>query len=128
MRLLLLALVVAALAGCDAQPPAPPSSAAKLAADLTASSSALRHAIAAWRRDGDPRIGDAPPLVVGLAAHVQRIHRTLATHKRLAHRTLKRLKGTVRARARSRRRSGAARPSRPTCCASTTARRATAPA
>ena len=99
-RLLLLALVVAALAGCDAQPPAPPTRPDALAADLTASSTALRHAIAAWRRVGDPGTGDAPPLVAGLAAHVQRIHGTLATHERLARRTLRRLEGRVRADAR----------------------------
>ena len=98
--MVLLALVVAALAGCDARAPAPPSGAPSLAADLTATSSALRDAIRAWRRDGDPSSGDAPPAVVVLAARVERIHRMLAERRRLARRTLRQLEGNARAEAR----------------------------
>jgi len=97
-RLLPLALVIAALAGCDAH--APPSGAPSLAADLTTTSNALRDAIAAWRRDGDPGTGDAPPEVAALAARVDAIHRTLAEHRRLARRTLERLSARLRADAR----------------------------
>jgi membrane-bound lytic murein transglycosylase B len=99
-RLVILALAIAAFGGCDAQPPAPPRNDPSIAAELTATSSALRDAIAAWRRDGDPATGDAPPDVAKLAARVDRIHRTLAEHRRLARRTLRQLNGTVRAQAR----------------------------
>jgi membrane-bound lytic murein transglycosylase B len=70
------------------------------AADLTATSRQLRSAIRAWRRDGDPATGDAPPDVAALAAREERIHRTLASHERLATRTLPRLEPGVRAAAR----------------------------
>ena len=81
-------------------PPRPPGPAAALAADLTDTSRALRDAIVAWRRDGDPAAGDAPPEVAALAARVERIHRELATRRRLAARTLRRLDGRVKAEAR----------------------------
>jgi membrane-bound lytic murein transglycosylase B len=90
-----------------AQPPTPtptptpaPTRATALAADLTTTSSALRDAIGAWRRDGDPAQGDAPPDVAALAARVERIHRTLAEHRGLARRALPKLSGRVRAEAR----------------------------
>ena len=70
------------------------------AADLTATSRQLRSAIRAWRRDGDPATGDAPPDVAALATREERIHRTLASHERLAARTLRRLGPGVRAAAR----------------------------
>jgi soluble lytic murein transglycosylase-like protein len=71
-----------------------------LAADLTATSQRLRSAILTWRRDGDPATGDAPPDLAALAAREERIHRTLASHDRLAARTLRRLEPGVRAAAR----------------------------
>jgi membrane-bound lytic murein transglycosylase B len=87
-----------------APPPDParplPTTAATIATDLTATSSALRDAIVAWRRDGDPSTGDAPADVAALAARVERIHRALAPRRRLTERTLKRLRGRVRAEAR----------------------------
>ena len=79
---------------------APPTTRSGLAADLTATSRQLRSAIRAWRRDGDPATGDAPPDVAALAAREERIHRTLASHERLAARTLPRLEPGVRAAAR----------------------------
>jgi membrane-bound lytic murein transglycosylase B len=116
---LLLATLALACGGDDAAPtarqqttptatPAPPpdparplpQSAAALAADLTDTSAALREGIEAWRRDGDPAAGDAPPAVAALAARVERIHRALAQRQRLTERTLRRLSGRVRAEAR----------------------------
>ena len=105
-------LATLALASCGSGKPAPrapapaatpkplPTTAAALASDLTATSAALRDAIAAWRRDGDPATGDAPPRAAGLAARVERIHRTLAQRRRLAARTLPRLGADVGAKAR----------------------------
>jgi membrane-bound lytic murein transglycosylase B len=77
-----------------------PAGAAATAADLTDTSAALRDGIEAWRRDGDPGAGDAPPEVAALAARVERIHRHLAPRQRLTKRTLARLEGRVRAEAR----------------------------
>jgi membrane-bound lytic murein transglycosylase B len=71
-----------------------------VAADLTDTSAALRDAIEAWRRDGDPGAGDAPPEVAALAARVERVHRQLAPRQRLTRRTLRQLQGRVRAEAR----------------------------
>jgi membrane-bound lytic murein transglycosylase B len=108
---LLTALVLVALAGCGSDPrpaaqtptPTPTATATPaptLADDLTATTQALRAAIRAWRRDGDPSTGDAPPEVAALAARVERIHRKLAERPRLARRTLPKLAGRVRADAR----------------------------
>jgi membrane-bound lytic murein transglycosylase B len=87
-----------------APPPDParalPTTAAALADDLTATSVSLRAGIRAWRRDGDPATGDAPPEVAALAARVERIHRALAPRRRLTERTLPRLGGRLRAEAR----------------------------
>jgi soluble lytic murein transglycosylase-like protein len=87
-----------------APPPDParplPRTAAALADDLSATSGSLRDGIRAWRRDGDPATGDAPPAVAALAARLERIHRALAPRPRLAARTLRRLEGRVRADAR----------------------------
>jgi len=77
-----------------------PATAAALAADLTATQDALRDALEAWRRDGDPGTGDAPADVAALAARVERIHRALAPRRRLTARALRRLNGRVRAEAR----------------------------
>ena len=105
-------LAALALASCGSGKPAPrapapaatpkplPTTAAALASDLTATSAALRDATAAWRGDGDPATGDAPPRAAGLAARVERIHRTLAQRRRLAARTLPRLGADVGAEAR----------------------------
>ena len=120
---LALLLIVLGLAACGSRPdrpaasatatpaarpaPAPvdhsaplPASGAALAADLTSTAAALRAAIVAWRRDGDPGAGDAPPAVAGPAARVERIHRRLATRRGLAAATLPRLRGRARAEAR----------------------------
>jgi membrane-bound lytic murein transglycosylase B len=84
-----------------AQTPAPiPTTAQALADDLTTTTSALRQRIRTWRRQGDPRTGDAPEATATLAARVEQIHRTLAKRRRLARRTLRRLHGRVRAEAR----------------------------
>jgi membrane-bound lytic murein transglycosylase B len=124
-RLTPLLLVVLALAGCGsesrgptARAPSPtpaataaaeptpdparaiPATASALAEDLAATSRALREGIVAWRRDGDPSAGDAPDEVAALAARVERIHRALAPRRRLAERTLRLLRGRVRADAR----------------------------
>jgi soluble lytic murein transglycosylase-like protein len=122
-RLAPVVLAAVALASCGGDPPpqrarvAPPAASATstpvpdqaaarpttrstLAADLTDTSERLRSAIRAWRRDGDPATGDAPPDVADLAAREERIHRTLATHARLAAQTLRRLEPSVRAAAR----------------------------
>jgi membrane-bound lytic murein transglycosylase B len=115
-RLAPLVLATLALAGCGGDPatpaqapsPAPtataqppvPSGPEALAADLAATSSALDAAIGAWRRDGDPATGDAPGGVATLAVREEDIHRTLATHRRLARRTLPRLEPELRAEAR----------------------------
>ena len=77
-----------------------PTTAAAIATDLTDTSRALRDAINAWRRDGDPATGDAPAEVALLAARVERIHRELAPRQRLTRRTLRRLEGRVKAEAR----------------------------
>jgi membrane-bound lytic murein transglycosylase B len=77
-----------------------PGTPAAFAADLTSTRQRLRSAIRAWRRDGDPASGDAPPDVAALAAHEEEIHRTLASQERLAARTLRRLDPDVRAAAR----------------------------
>ncbi len=113
-----LVLVALALPGCEAASPSPvgqsptatpapadparalPATAAALAADLTATSRALRDGIAVWRGDGDPAAGDAPAEVAALAARVERIHRALAPRRRLTARTLAHLRGRVRAEAR----------------------------
>jgi membrane-bound lytic murein transglycosylase B len=122
-RIAIAALIAAACAGCGGgdsaaptarqQPtptavpaPAPdparplPTTARAIAADLTGTAAALRDAIVAWRRDGDPASGDAPAEVAALAARVERIHRALAPRRRLTARTLRRLDGRVRAEAR----------------------------
>jgi membrane-bound lytic murein transglycosylase B len=113
-RLLILALVALVPAGCggDARdrgaraPAAAPSAtpvpgtAGALAADLATTSRSLRDGIAAWRRDGDPRSGDAPAEVAALAARVEQIHRTLAKRRRLARSTLRKLPAPLRAEAR----------------------------
>ena len=116
-------VLVALLAACGSEPrtpaaqsptvtpapttqPAPdparalPTTAAALAADLTATARSLRDAIVAWRRDGDPGSGDAPAEPAALAARVERIHRALAPRRRLTARTLPLLRGRVRAEAR----------------------------
>ena len=77
-----------------------PAGAAALAADLAATSAELRDAVVAWRRDGDPAAGDAPPTVSAPAARVERIHRALAPRRRLTARVLPRLTPAVRAEAR----------------------------
>jgi membrane-bound lytic murein transglycosylase B len=77
-----------------------PATATALATDIADTSTALRDAVAAWRRDGDPATADAPADVAALAARVERIHRALAPRRRLAARTLRRLQGRVRAEAR----------------------------
>jgi membrane-bound lytic murein transglycosylase B len=108
---LLTALVLVALAGCGSDPrpaaqtpiptPTPTATPAPtIAEDLTATTQAMRDAIVAWRRDGDPSTGDAPPEVAAAAARVERIHRRLAQRPRLAARTLRQLEGRVRADAR----------------------------
>src|ERR1700755_1438367 len=108
-RLAPVVLAAVALASCGGDPPpqragvAPPvatptpdqaaprpTTRSSPAADLTATSRQLRSAIRSWRRAGDPAAGDAPPDVAALAAHQERIHRTLASHERLAARTLPR--------------------------------------
>jgi membrane-bound lytic murein transglycosylase B len=112
-RLAPLTLVTLLLAACGADAPRPaqpyepaqtpapiPTTARAIAADLTTTSKALRQDITAWRRDGDPRSGDAPAQVATLAARVEQIHRTLAKRRRLARRTLRELHGRVRAEAR----------------------------
>jgi soluble lytic murein transglycosylase-like protein len=117
-----LVLVTLAFAGCGDDPPAPaqappsptatatpapadasaplPAAPQPLAADLTATSRALATAIRVWRRDGDPASGDAPGDVAALAAREERIHRMLATRRRLAAETLPRLSAPDRAEAR----------------------------
>jgi membrane-bound lytic murein transglycosylase B len=84
-----------------ADPTAPlPTTARALAADLTRTSARMRAAIREWRRGGNPARGDAPPTVAQPAARVERIHRRLATRRRLAERTLPRLSAPLRAEAR----------------------------
>ena len=96
--LLILALVVTA---CNERPaPGAPTRPQAIAQELTTTSHALREGIVAWRRDGDPATGDAPPAVSALAARVESIHRSLAKRPRLAARTLRLLDGRVRAEAR----------------------------
>jgi len=97
-----LALTALTIAACDERPAQtpPPTRAEAIAQELTATSRALRDGIVAWRRDGDPSSGDAPPEVAALAARVERIHRSLAKRRRLAARTLRHLEGRVRAEAR----------------------------
>ncbi len=118
-RLASILLAALALAGCGGDTPEapapraaatpaaspvpaapPPHSAAAIAADLTATDAALREAIAAWRRDGDPAHGDAPPEVAARAARIERIHRALAARRGRTSRTLARLRGRVRSEAR----------------------------
>ena len=96
----LLLILALALAACDERPAQTPTRAEAIAQDLTTTSRALRDGIVAWRRDGDPATGDAPPAVAALAARVESIHRSLAKRPRLAARTLRLLDGRVRAEAR----------------------------
>ena len=77
-----------------------PSDAEGLAADLTHTSAALRAGIEAWRRDGDPGTGDAPPGVAADAARIERIHRALAPRRRMTARVLPLLPLRVRREAR----------------------------
>src|SRR5687767_10587473 len=58
-----------------------PRTAAAVAADLTATQRAVRGQVRAWRRDGDPASGDAPPALAALAARAERIHRELAPRR-----------------------------------------------
>jgi membrane-bound lytic murein transglycosylase B len=124
-RISSLAVAALLLAGCGSESPAPraqsatptpvatatpepttdpaaslPTTAATIAADLTATTQALRDGVEAWRRDGDPGSGDAPAEVAALAARIERIHRALAPRRRLTARTLRQLSGPVRAEAR----------------------------
>jgi soluble lytic murein transglycosylase-like protein len=124
-----LALIVLALAGCGAddpvgQQPAPtatptatatpaatptpppdqarpiPRAAAAVAADLAATQRAVREQVRAWRRDGDPATGDAPPALAALAARAERIHRELAPRRTRTAAVLPLLPPRIRAEAR----------------------------
>jgi membrane-bound lytic murein transglycosylase B len=77
-----------------------PRDAEAMAAELTAVWSELRGAIAAWRRDGDPATGDAPPEVVRLAERQRALYRRLADRPGLARRTLPLVHGRRRGEAR----------------------------
>ncbi len=88
------------------QAPAPdparpiPQTADAVAADLTATQRAVREQVRAWRRDGDPAAGDAPPALAALAARAERIHRELAPRRRRTARVLPLLPPRIRAEAR----------------------------
>jgi soluble lytic murein transglycosylase-like protein len=112
--LLVVVLLAVGLAGCGADRPAAPAQdpvptatpeplpedAEGLAADLADTSAQLRAGVEAWRGDGDPASGDAPPEVAALAARVEQIHRALAPRRRLTARVLPLLPAGVRAEAR----------------------------
>jgi membrane-bound lytic murein transglycosylase B len=87
-----------------APPPDParpiPRTAAAVAADLEATQRAVREQVRAWRRDGDPATGDAPPVLAALAARAERIHRSLAPRRKRAARVLPLLPPRTRAEAR----------------------------
>ncbi|GGL18062.1 hypothetical protein Sme01_55590 [Sphaerisporangium melleum] len=72
----------------DAEIPQDPG---KLARELDRTIRALRAAIDAWRRDGDPGRGRPPEPVVLLALHEQRIYRYTARHPEVAERAFARL-------------------------------------
>jgi membrane-bound lytic murein transglycosylase B len=123
-----LALLILGVAGCGgdgpapptAQPPAPtptptpaatpapapdpgrpiPRTAAAVAEDLIVTQRAVREHVRAWRRDGDPATGDAPPALAALAARAERIHRELAPRRKRAARVLPLLPARIRAEAR----------------------------
>ena len=77
-----------------------PATAAAVAADLEATQRAVREQVRAWRRDGDPAAGDAPPALAALAARAERIHRELAPRRRRTARVLPLLPPGIRAEAR----------------------------
>ncbi|MET0686843.1 MAG: lytic transglycosylase domain-containing protein, partial [Solirubrobacteraceae bacterium] len=77
-----------------------PRTAAALAADLAATQRAVREQVRAWRRDGDPATGDAPPALAALAARAERIHRGLAPRRRRTAEVLPLLPPRIRAEAR----------------------------
>ncbi|HYI18126.1 MAG TPA: lytic transglycosylase domain-containing protein [Solirubrobacteraceae bacterium] len=77
-----------------------PHTAAAVAADLEATQRAVREQVRAWRRDGDPGAGDAPPALAALAARAERIHRELAPRRRRTARVLPLLPPRIRAEAR----------------------------
>ncbi|GAA4205235.1 hypothetical protein GCM10022252_65490 [Streptosporangium oxazolinicum] len=79
---------VPALPSPDAAIPTDPS---RLARSLTTTTTELRRAIDAWRRDGDPGRGSPPEPVVLLALHQQRIYRYLVLNPKVASRTYARL-------------------------------------
>ena len=123
-----IALMTVALAGCGGDDPPPPAApqpapaavttpaptatpapdparpiprtAAAVAEDLAATQRAVREQVRAWRRDGDPAAGDAPPALAVLAARAERIHRELAPRRRRTARVLPLLPPRIRAEAR----------------------------
>lgn len=68
-----------------------PRDAAKLARALAENSAALRKAIDAWVKDGDPSRGEPPEEVVLRALYEQRIYRFAARNAGVAERAFKRL-------------------------------------
>src|SRR5262245_1275446 len=78
-----------------------PGDAEGLAEALTETTDALREAVEAWTKEGDPSQGGAPDDVVLLAMYQQRIYRTLGRHPKLADRTVALLPGRLRSEARA---------------------------
>jgi membrane-bound lytic murein transglycosylase B len=96
-------------AGAPARAPAPPlpapdaalpRDASALAATLTETSRRLRAELARWQSGGDFARGGPPEAVTLLALHHQRLHRRLATARRLGDRVLAGLPADVRGEAR----------------------------
>ena len=77
-----------------------PRTAAAVVADLTETQRAVREQVSAWRSDGDPAAGDAPPALAALAARAERIHRELAPRRNRTARVLPLLPPRIRAEAR----------------------------
>ncbi len=120
MRVPILLVLVAVLAGCGGEPPARPAqgpaptaspsatpsptpqpgSAAALATDVADMRTALWAAIDRWRSGGDPARGGIPEDVAALAQRQQRIYRRLGRAPALSRRVIAALPRELRAEAR----------------------------